>query len=122
MPDILLEYRDAAGNRRLPIDAKYKLYDQGKLDPGDVYQTFFYAYAYARQADRDNDDVRAFILYPATQGGTGTRLRVQQEAGIRTARITALGIDVEKALQAIEGRQVRGIAGLQPLLQLWHAA
>ena len=89
IPDILLESVDAHGRRRVPVDAKYKLYDEGKLDPGDVYQTFFYAYAYARPVDRERDQVRAFIVYPATTGGAGTRLLIRQESGATSARIVA---------------------------------
>src|SRR5206468_11348553 len=41
VPDVLVE----AHGMRLPIDAKYKLYDERRLDTSDVYQTFLYAYA-----------------------------------------------------------------------------
>ena len=36
VPDILLESDDVHGRRRVPVDAKYKLYDEGKLDPADA--------------------------------------------------------------------------------------
>lgn len=106
VPDILLESRDAYGRRRVPVDAKYKLYDQGKLDPADVYQTFFYAYAYARPVDRELDQVRAVILYPASAGGGGTRLLVRQESGSTSARIRAIGIDIPEALRMIAARRI----------------
>jgi len=117
IPDILLETIDAAGRRRVPVDAKYKLYDEGKLDPGDVYQTFFYAYAYARPIDRGLDRVRAFILYPASGGGSGTRLRVLQESGATTARIQAIPIDIPAALRAVAQGRVRDLSALHPLLE-----
>jgi len=44
IPDVLLE----AGLRTVPLDVKYKLYDEHPLDPKDVYQTFFYAYSCGR--------------------------------------------------------------------------
>ena len=106
VPDILLESVDPHGRRRVPVDAKYKLYDEGKLDPSDVYQTFFYAYAYARPVDRERDQVRAFIVYPATSGGPGTRLLIRQETGATSARIVALPLDIGAALAAIEGRGI----------------
>lgn len=98
IPDILLEWQDDHGRRRLPIDAKYKLYDEGKVDPADVYQTFFYGYAYARPIDHDRDDVRALILYPRTTSTDGTRLRVLSESGATSARIRAVPVDVPRML------------------------
>ena len=47
IPDLLLEGRYGDTVVRLPIDAKYKLYDNKKIKEADVYQTFFYAFAYA---------------------------------------------------------------------------
>jgi len=117
IPDMLLESLDAFGRRRIPIDAKYKLYDEGKLDPADVYQTFFYAYAYARAVDRDEDQVKAFILYPASSDGhRETRLRVLQESGATTARIHAVGIDIDAALTAVDQGRVRVLPAMQALL------
>jgi 5-methylcytosine-specific restriction enzyme subunit McrC len=116
IPDILLESLDAAGRRRVPVDAKYKLYDESKLDPTDVYQTFFYAYAYARPIDREFEQVRAFILYPASGGGSGTRLRVLEQTGATTARIQAIPIDVPAALTAVRRGAAAELPALQPLL------
>jgi 5-methylcytosine-specific restriction enzyme subunit McrC len=110
VPDILLEFRDAAGRRRVPIDAKYKLYDEGKLDPADVYQTFFYAYAYARPVDRELDQVRAYILYPATGGRAGTHLLVRDDDGGTSARIIALPVDIEAALAVVGTPSVSELA------------
>ena len=89
----------------MPVDAKYKLYDERKLDPADVYQVFFYAYAYARQPDVDPDRTSAFIVYPASTGGGGTRLRVQGHDGVASARLRAIPFDVEAALSAIRERR-----------------
>lgn len=116
IPDILLESIDGAGRRRIPVDAKYKLYDESKLDPADVYQTFFYAFAYARPVDRELDQVRAFILYPESADGAGTRLRVLEQSGARTARIQAIPIDIPAALAAIAHGRVRDLPFLRPLL------
>jgi 5-methylcytosine-specific restriction enzyme subunit McrC len=107
VPDILLESSDAAGRRRVPVDAKYKRYDEGKLDPADVYQTFFYAYAHARPIDRERDQVRAYILYPASGGGTGTRLLVRDDSGGTSARIVALPVDIDAALKVVGTPAVR---------------
>ena len=117
VPDILLESRNATGRRRVPVDAKYKRYDEGKLDPADVYQTFFYAYAYARPLDRDRDQVRAYILYPATGGNAGTRLVVRQESGATSARIIALPVDIDAALKVVGTPAVRDLPFARALFQ-----
>ena len=111
IPDVLLERRDAAGRRRVPIDAKYKLYDERKLEPGDVYQTFFYAYAYARPNEVDSVSARAFIVYPASRASVGRRLRVQDAMGVATASIHAIPLDVPAALEAVAQRSP--VAGLE---------
>jgi 5-methylcytosine-specific restriction enzyme subunit McrC len=99
IPDLLLEWRDAGVLRQLPIDAKYKLYDERKIDQGDIYQTFFYAWAYAsREAD---DDARAFILYPGTQASTGEHLVARAADGSAGATIRAVPVDVPALLSAL---------------------
>lgn len=104
IPDVLLERRDESGRRRVPVDAKYKLYDERKLEPADVYQTFFYAYAYARPAHLDSVNARAFIVYPASHASAGRRIRVQDAMGVSTASIHAIPLDVPAALEAVAQR------------------
>jgi hypothetical protein len=53
-----------------------------RIDPGDVYQTFFYAYGYSRQIDRDAGRTEALIIYPSSTGGPGAQLAVRPGAGI----------------------------------------
>jgi 5-methylcytosine-specific restriction enzyme subunit McrC len=119
VPDILLEWSDPHGRRRIPIDAKYKLYDEDKIDSADVYQTFFYAYAYARHIDQDLDQVRAVILYPASRpGGRGARLLVRRASGATSARIAAVPVDIDEALRAIAERRLRGLALIRSFLEL----
>ena len=70
IPDILLEW-GRTPLHQVPVDAKYKLYDEKKIDQSDIYQTFFYAWAYA---DRSSPaDAPAFILYPGSNGSAGTQ-------------------------------------------------
>ncbi len=115
VPDILLESSDADGRRRIPVDAKYELYDEGKVDPADVYQTF--VYAYARRIDQELDQVRAVILYPAShRGGEGTRLLVRRASGATSARIAAVPVDIHEALRAVKERRVRGLPLIRSLL------
>ena len=73
-----------------------------KIDQSDIYQTFFYAWAYA---DRDVDqDARAFILYPASGGTAGDMLNAKTSAGSIGATIRAIPIDVPAALDAVRAQ------------------
>lgn len=115
VPDILLERHEGGVRRRVPVDAKYKLYDERKLDPADVYQVFFYAYAYASRRGDDADQTSAFIVYPASAGSEGTRLRVQSHDEISAARLRAIPLDVRAALAAIRERRITTYRDLEPL-------
>ena len=101
IPDILLE-QGAEPVRQVPVDAKYKLYDDRKIDQGDIYQTFFYAWAYADA--KDPADAPAFIIYPASSGSSGTHLSARARAGGRGASIRAVPVDVPLLLAAIRDR------------------
>jgi 5-methylcytosine-specific restriction enzyme subunit McrC len=103
IPDILLEWGSETA-RQVPVDAKYKLYDERKIDQSDIYQTFFYAWAYAGREEAA--DARAFILYPGRGGSPGEHLRAQARAGDRGATIRAIAVDVPEMLRTIrEGRR-----------------
>lgn len=122
VPDLLLETGPAGARRRIPVDAKYKLYDDARIDPADVYQTFFYAYGFGRSALPDAPDAapadrQAWIVYPGTPGSAGHRLHVRTVSGAHGARIRALGLDVSAALDWAEGRA--GVA--RPLTELVEA-
>jgi 5-methylcytosine-specific restriction enzyme subunit McrC len=101
IPDLLLETRGSSVPIRLPVDAKYKLYDQRAIDQADVYQTFFYAFAYAAD-EADGRPARAVILYPRDRDGSDVSLRVDTHVGRTSARIQAFGLDVEAALQIVK--------------------
>jgi 5-methylcytosine-specific restriction enzyme subunit McrC len=93
IPDLLVELPTG---RRIPADAKYKRYDDRRVDRGDVYQAFLYAFAYAHHAAGTPSSL---IIYPATAGSAGFRLAIQNTSGLRGARITGLPVDIEKALR-----------------------
>jgi 5-methylcytosine-specific restriction enzyme subunit McrC len=116
IPDLLLEQRSQVSVSRLPVDAKYKLYDAKKIQEADVYQTFLYAFAYASER-RGSKPARAVILYPRSAENGDTSLRVDTHAGRQAARIQAFGIDIELALAAIDKHIVtpESIPGLQRL-------
>jgi len=120
IPDVLLERNDDGVRRRVPVDAKYKLYDERKIDPADVYQVFFYAYAYAHKPEIDPDRTSAFIVYPASTGAAGARLRVQGHDGVAAARLRAIPFDVEAALVAIRERRASTYPAFEPLRAAVH--
>jgi hypothetical protein len=93
IPDLVV---DLPTGQRIPADAKYKRYDDRRADPGDVYQAFLYAFAYAHPAA---GSPASLILYPATSGSAGFRLAIQNTSGLRGARIAGLPVDIERALQ-----------------------
>jgi len=96
-PDLVIE--ELATGRTVPVDVKYKKYDERKIASGDVYQTFLYAYALAE----DPRLRRAGILYPSTGGAGGARLSIAPLSGATAARIVAAGIDVPESLDALDG-------------------
>lgn len=96
-PDLLLEW-PVPRRKRVPVDVKYKLYDDRKADPHDVYQTFFYAYAYRSESDLPI----AFIIYPAEAKSAGFKLLVQSAGGLQTARVQAVGLNVPQVISGLQ--------------------
>ena len=100
VPDLLVESGDGALTR-LAIDAKYKLYDERHIDPGDIYQTFLYAYAISARSDHGPPS--ALILYPSSaHGASPLRLRVRPDSDRESAEIMSLGVSIPAALDAFE--------------------
>lgn len=103
IPDLLVTIPDQGGQRRVPLDAKYKLYDKKKLQAADVYQAFVYSYAFGR---KDTTPV-ALLLYPSASGSSKTVLRVLAQADLRASRIIALGLDVPRLLEMLVSDEPR---------------
>ena len=93
---------------QVPIDIKYKRYEQGKVPTNDIYQTFLYAYALG-----SHDDRRAGIVYPSTDVPRTTALSVHAVDGEVGAHIAAAGIDVPAMLQALYGSKSEQSLALQ---------
>ena len=94
IPDLLVEHRKEQG-RYLPVDAKYKLYDERTISSGDIYQTFLYAYAYGQTHVLPT----ALLLYPAsTTGGGQVRLHVRRSGGSTSAELLAVPIHIPTVL------------------------
>lgn len=99
IPDLLVHSRRPPLNR-LAIDAKYKLYDERKVSPGDVYQSFLYAYAYG--GIRENEPSRALIIYPASVGALRSiNLRVRSAARVTGAEISAFSLSIPECLKEV---------------------
>lgn len=101
IPDLLVERSDRVA--ALPIDTKYKEYDQRRLSPGDIYQTFLYAYAYGRHEFEHVP--AALIVYPAsTIAPQEGMLQIRSRHGAVTGHVHALGIHVPTLLQEVRAR------------------
>jgi 5-methylcytosine-specific restriction enzyme subunit McrC len=113
IPDMLLVRKD--GHGRLPVDAKYKRYDQRSIDPGDIYQVFLYAYAFQT---RDVNIPTAMILFPTeTTASAGVRLRVQSISALQSARIATHPLPVPAILDRIRHRNLMASGELSDLQQ-----
>jgi 5-methylcytosine-specific restriction enzyme subunit McrC len=98
VPDILIERGRGAGLSRLPVDAKYKLYDERRVSPDDIYQSFLYAYAYGRRGWPSG-----LIVHPSSTGGAATkRLSVRGTGGLVASNLYVLSLPIPKALAEFE--------------------
>ncbi len=103
IPDLLVEERDGNGGR-VAADAKYKLYDQRRIDPSDIYQSFLYAYALSRSAGEGVPG--CLLMYPSESSASGaTRLHVRRQGTDAGAQVTALGVPIPRALEELERGQ-----------------
>lgn len=102
IPDLLIRVRNTP-HRRLAIDAKYKLYDERKISPADVYQSFLYAYAYGEPSG-EKDPPAALIVYPSSVSlPQSVRLHVRSAKKLAGAEISALGLSIPACLSESEG-------------------
>jgi 5-methylcytosine-specific restriction enzyme subunit McrC len=107
IPDLLIE-TTSSPITRLTLDAKYKLYDEHKLDPSDVYQSFLYAHAYG--SGRGSTPPAAVLIYPSSRSTIRTtHLRVKNFRGVPAAELFVVGISIPEALDEVR-RKVPGPA------------
>lgn len=103
IPDLLLEWRDQPG-RRLAIDAKYKIYDERRLVPADVYQLFLYAYAFGKKV-QDSALASSLLIYPSGNPNRPVvELHIKNILGVTGARIRVIGIHIPSALQEAKNK------------------
>ena len=100
-PDLVIQ--DRASEWSVPIDVKYKTYQDRKISAGDVYQSFLYAYVLGR----GRTERRAGLLYPATRTTDGPFLSIRSldHHQVLGARIAGAGVDVPSALEALTSKK-----------------
>ncbi|UCZ63361.1 McrC family protein [Mycolicibacterium phocaicum] len=96
-PDLIIA--DDRTGQRVPVDVKYKLYEDKKFSSGDIYQLFTYAYALSEAASKRN----AGVLYAATAKVSGPALQIKPMAGVYGAHIRGAGLDVPAILDGLSG-------------------
>lgn len=104
IPDIMLTSNSPERRSRLPIDAKYKLYDQGGIAQSDIYQTFMYAIAFG---DPNGPTPATVIIYPGDTTGRATDLAILREGKTRSARIHCLSLNVPEMLAGVRNQNRR---------------
>ena len=101
IPDIMVESRWLDPVLRIPIDAKYKLYDTRKISPSDIYQCFMYAYAYEDESKQISP--HAFLVYPASEKDFNpSHLKIQHRSQKTEAHIFAFPISIPTILLNIK--------------------
>lgn len=106
IPDFLIS--NGITSNRLAVDAKYKVYDTRKVDPGDIAQVFLYAYAYDHSLQPT-----AVIIYP-TEEKTNQRssMMIRQSHYPNGAKVHVLGINIPEALGEIQEKKLGNSAAL----------
>jgi 5-methylcytosine-specific restriction enzyme subunit McrC len=100
IPDFLVE--ETANKNSLPIDAKYKLYQDKKVSNADIYQTFLYAFAFNWQADATTIR-RALLIHPVARKELGVNtIEVRSLAGITLGIIRVLGVYLPDLIEELK--------------------
>ncbi|MEA4909867.1 MAG: hypothetical protein VB089_19750 [Anaerolineaceae bacterium] len=98
IPDFLVS-RDSSP-QCIPIDAKYKLYDEHKIAISDITQVFLYAYAF-----NPASQPAAVLIYPSQESSKHrTTMRIQPAGGASGAIIHVLGLNIRQTLAEIHNQ------------------
>lgn len=98
IPDFLVSSGNSSN--RLAVDAKYKIYDTRKVDPGDIAQVFLYAYAFDHSSQPT-----AVLVYPTEEKSDHrASMVIRQSNQPYGARIHVLGLNIPEALEEIRER------------------
>jgi len=92
-PDVLLRPRPD-DRSQLPVDAKYKRYDQHAVAPDDIHQLLTYAHSYRGPGEIP----RALIVHPAELGSVHRSITVRAPSG-HLGTIDVVGLDVHQSPQ-----------------------
>lgn len=116
-PDLLVERRERP-QARLPLDAKYKRYDNQKVDVDDLTQVFLYAYAY-RDPEAAGTPPRSILIHPSESAGepreTPLEVRSVVERSI-DAELTVVGVHIPTILDEVEARGGQNLDALSELV------
>lgn len=98
IPDVLAKQPGAAAS--LPIDAKYKRYSHGRVETGDLAQTFLYASGFGV---KDPEVLRsAVIVYPSeAKEVEAETLSLRHVSGGKLARVLVLGVPIVACLDEV---------------------
>jgi 5-methylcytosine-specific restriction enzyme subunit McrC len=102
IPDFLIDDPSASTEMKycLPIDAKYKRYDELKVGNEDIYQCFLYAFAYGQPQSRRLP--RTLLLYPGTKSMLSEQVvEIRGVNGDTLGQVYALGVPISPLLQEI---------------------
>lgn len=117
-PDLLISRR-RRGGASLPVDAKYKLYDNRDLDHSDLYQLFLYAFAFAPVPSSEDQPPKGLIIFPASDssGGERRRLRIRRisdrQAG---AEVILAALPLTRALKEMRSQEQKLVEEFRALL------
>jgi 5-methylcytosine-specific restriction enzyme subunit McrC len=115
-PDLLLQ-RAERPHARVPLDAKYKRYDNGKVDVDDLTQVFLYAYAY-RDPEATGIPPRALLVHPSETPGEPrvTPLQVRSVAErVVDAELTVVAVHIPTVLNEADAGGGPSLDGLREL-------
>jgi 5-methylcytosine-specific restriction enzyme subunit McrC len=116
-PDLLLE-RAKRSQARLPLDAKYKRYDNAKVDVDDLTQVFLYAYAYRDPEATLRPPPRAILIHPSEAPGepvmTPLQVRSVAERDV-DAELTVIAIHIPTLLDEADVRGGRSLGALRDI-------
>ncbi len=106
IPDLLVEKAADKTPITIPVDAKYKLYDQNKISNSDLYQMFLYAFAYAPAAEPDQLP-QALLVYPSASATplSPVIIEVHGQVGQTHARIRGLGLHIPSLLDEFHNKK-----------------
>lgn len=113
-PDLLIRDHSCTPPRTHVMDTKYKLYDEKRLDIGDIYQAFVYAYAFDRSTAEN--DCTATLLYPSARSHERQRLLIESQDGVQGATIRAVGIDLDALVNNVAAGEAPAADVVQMIL------